>query len=207
MTLRRAFFLIVAVALAVGIYAGLQRFTRRKAEIAGGRPAGAGMMGASAGQSAGKSPAGSGVTASSANLRAAPELSFIDINGAAVRTADYKGKVVLVNFWAAWCVPCAEEVPQFMALQKKYQDQGLQVIGISVEDNAGKLRDFCREHQVNYPVVPSDLRIADAFGGVLGLPTTFVIGRDSRIHGKQEGTVDFPSLEKEVVALLKAPER
>ena len=207
MTLRRVILLIAAAALAVGVYAGLQRFTRRKAEVAGGPPAGSGVMGASAGQSAGKSPAGSGVTASSANLRAAPELSFIDINGAAVRTADYKGKVVLVNFWAAWCVPCAEEVPQFMALQKKYQDRGLQVIGISVEDNAGKLRDFCREHQVNYPVVPSDLRIADAFGGVLGLPTTFVIGRDSRIHGKQEGTVDFPSLEKEVVALLKAPQR
>lgn len=184
MTLRRVILLIVAVVLAVGIYAGLQHFTRRKAEIAGGRLA------------------GSGATSSSTNLPAAPELSFTDINGTTVRTADYKGKVVLVNFGAAWCGPCAEEVPQFVALQKKYQEQGLQVIGISVEDDAGKLRDFCREHQVNYPIVPSDLRIADAFGGVLGLPTTFVIGRDGRIHGKQEGTVDFPSLEKEVLALL-----
>jgi len=184
-------FLIVAVVVAVGIYAGLQHFTRRKAEIAGGGPAGAGVMGSSA-----------SLPSASSNLPAAPELTFTDINGATVRTADYKGKVVLVNFWAAWCVPCAEEVPQFVALQKKYQGEGLQVIGISVEDDAGKLRDFCREHQINYPIVPSDLRIADAFGGVLGLPTTFVIGRDSRIHGKQEGTVDFPSLEKEVVALL-----
>lgn len=184
MTLRRVIFLIVAVVLAVGVYAGLQHFTRRNTATVT------------------KSPAGSGMTAASSNLPAAPELSFADINGATVRTADYKGKVMLVNFWAAWCVPCAEEVPQFVALQKKYQDQGLQVIGISVEDDAGKLRDFCREHQVNYPIVPSDLRIADAFGGVLGLPTTFVIGRDSRIHGKQEGTVDFPKLEQEVVALL-----
>lgn len=165
-------------------------------------------MAAAAGQRAAKSPDGSGVAGAaqspegSANLRAAPELTFIDINGATVRTRDYKGKVVVVNFWAAWCGPCAEEVPQFVALQKKYEGEGLQVIGISVEDDAGKLRDFCREHQVNYPVVPSDLRIADAFGGVLGLPTTFVIGRDSRIHAKQEGTVDFPSLEREVVALL-----
>ncbi len=122
-----------------------------------------------------------------------------------MRTADYKGKVVLVNFWAAWCIPCAEEVPQFIALQKKYQDQGLQVIGFSVEDDAKELRDFYRKYQVNYPVVPSDLRIADAFGGVLGLPTTFVIGRDSRIHGKHDGTTDFPALEQEVIALLHEP--
>ncbi|HEY7403917.1 MAG TPA: TlpA disulfide reductase family protein [Candidatus Angelobacter sp.] len=137
-------------------------------------------------------------------LPSAPDLSFADVNGIAVRTADYKGKVVLVNFWAAWCVPCADEIPQFIALQKKYQAQGLQVVGISVEDDPGELRDFCRLHQVNYPVVPSDLRIADAFGGVLGLPTTFVIGRDSRIHGKHEGATDFATLEKEVVALLHA---
>lgn len=144
-------------------------------------------------------------TTTASNLPAAPALSITDINGAAMRTADYKGKVVLVNFWAAWCVPCAEEIPQFIALQKKYQDQGLQVIGFSVEDDAKELHDFCRKNQVNYPVVPSDLRIADAFGGVLGLPTTFVIGRDSRIHGKHDGTTDFPALEQEVIALLHEP--
>src|ERR1700739_4314297 len=65
-------------------------------------------------------------------LRAAPDLSVIDLNGDALHTSNYKGKVVLVNFWAAWCTPCAEEVPQFIALQNKYHDQGLQVIGFSV---------------------------------------------------------------------------
>ncbi len=135
-------------------------------------------------------------------LRAAPDLSVIDLNGAALHTSNYKGKVVLVNFWAAWCTPCAEEVPQFIALQKKYQDQGFQVIGISVEDDAGDLRDFYRKYQMNYPVVPGDLKISDGFGGVLGLPTTFVIGRDNLIHGKHNGATDFSALEREVVALL-----
>ena len=97
-------------------------------------------------------------------------------------------------------------MPQFIALQKKYQDQGLQVIGFSVEDDATELRDFYRKYQMNYPVVPSDLKIADAFGGVLGLPTTFVIGRDGRIHGKHNGTTDFAALEQEVVALLHMPQ-
>ncbi len=139
-------------------------------------------------------------------LTAAPDLSVTDLNGVALRTAKYKGKVVLVNFWAAWCTPCAEEVPQFIALQKKYQDQGLQVIGVSVEDDAGELRNFYRKYQVNYPVVPGDIKVADAFGGVLGLPTTFVIGKDNLVHAKYNGATDFSALEREVVALLHAPQ-
>jgi peroxiredoxin len=139
-------------------------------------------------------------------LAAAPELTLTDLRGDALHTANYKGKVVLINFWAAWCTPCAEEVPQFIALQKKYQDQGLQVIGFSVEDDATELRNFYRKYQMNYPVIPSDLKIADAFGGVLGLPTTFVIGRDSKIHGKHNGATNFSALEQEVVALLKTPQ-
>lgn len=181
---RRIFFWIAVAALATGVYFGLQRFARRN--VAAVFP-----------------PA----TVSSSKLPALPDLSLIDINGAAVRTADYRGEVVLVNFWAAWCVPCAEEIPRFVALKQKYGGRGLQVIGFSVEDDPRELRDFCRQHGVNYPVVASDLRSADAFGGVLGLPTTFVIGRDSRIHSKHEGATDFTVLENEVVALLNAPSR
>jgi len=139
-------------------------------------------------------------------LPAVPEFSARDINGGAVNTADYKGKVVLVNFWAAWCTPCAAEIPQFIALQKKYQDQGLQVVGVSVEDDPEVLLSFYRKYQMNYPVIPGDLKIADAFGGVLGLPTTFVIGRDGGIHGKHNGATDFSIIEREVVALLHAPQ-
>jgi peroxiredoxin len=138
------------------------------------------------------------------SLRTVPDLSLTDLNGTAIHTADYKNKVVLVNFWAAWCIPCAEEVPQFIALQKKYQGQGLQVIGFSVDDDAEDLQTFYRKYQMNYPVVPSNIKLAETFGGVLGLPTTFVIGRDSQIHTKHNGTTDFSALEQEVVALLKA---
>jgi thiol-disulfide isomerase/thioredoxin len=137
------------------------------------------------------------------DLLTVPDLSLTDLNGSAIHTADYKNKVVLVNFWAAWCVPCADEVPQFIALQKKYHGR-LQVIGFSVDDDAQELQSFYRKHQMNYPVVPSDVKLAGAFGGVLGLPTTFVIGRDSRIHTKHNGATDFSALEQEVVALLRA---
>ena len=75
-----------------------------------------------------------------------------------------------------------------------------------MEDDPGELRDFYRKYQMNYPVAPADIKIADAFGGVLGLPTTFVIGKDNLIHGKHNGTTDFSALEQEVVALLRAPQ-
>ena len=149
---------------------------------------------------------GSNHVSSVSKLRVAPDLSVTDLNGDALHTSNYKGKVVLVNFWAAWCTSCADEVPQFIALQKKYHDQGLQVIGFSVEDDAGELRDFYRKYQMNYPVAPSDPKIADGFGGVLGLPTTFLIGKDNLIHGKHNGATDFSALEQEVVALLHAPQ-
>jgi peroxiredoxin len=173
----RRFVLLIAIAVvALGVYAGLLRFGRHKA------------------------------VTSVSNLSGAPQFSATDINGGSVNTSDYKGKVILVNFWAAWCGPCAEEVPQFIALQKKYRDQGLQVVGVSVDDDTEVLLRFYRKYQMNYPVVPGDLKIADAFGGVLGLPTTFLIGRDSRIHGKHNGAADFSVVEREVVALLHAPQ-
>ena len=136
---------------------------------------------------------------------AALKISVTDVNGNQLRTAQYKGKVLLVNFWAAWCTPCAEEVPQFIALERKYHDQGLQVIGFSVDDDVQELRDFTRKYGINYPVAPSDFAIAEAFGGVFGLPTTLVIDRDGSIRRKHYGATDFSSLEQEVVALLRAP--
>src|ERR1700743_1306453 len=183
----RALKILLAMAvLACGIYWGMHRAQHKQA------PASA--------------PLSSTPSATNPVLAAAPALSLTDLNGNALHTADYKGKVILVNFWAAWCVPCADEIPQFIALQKKYQAQGLQVIGFSVEDDAAELRNFYLKHQMNYPVVPSDIKVTDAFGGVLGLPTTFVIGRDSKIHNKHNGATDFAALEQEVVALLNTPQ-
>ena len=171
---RRSVLLVAIAILALGVFEGSHHFGRHQTNTA------------------------------APNAPAEVRFSAADIHGSPVSTADYKGKVVLVNFWAAWCTPCAAEVPQFIALQKKYQDQGLQVVGVSVDDDPEVLLRFYRKYQMNYPVVPGDLKIADAFGGVLGLPTTFLIGKDSRIHGKHNGTADFSAIEREVVALLHA---
>jgi peroxiredoxin len=131
-----------------------------------------------------------------------PNLVLTDLDGKTIRTSDYKGKVVLVNFWAAWCTPCAEEIPEFKALEEKYGAQGLQVLGISIDDIDAELRAFYRKHNINYPVIAGDQKATDAFGGVPGLPTTFIIGRDARIHARQVGATNFPALEQQVLALL-----
>ena len=134
----------------------------------------------------------------------APQLVLSDLNGQALRMSDYKGKVIVVNFWAAWCVPCADEIPQFMSLQEKYSNAGLQTIGISIDDDDRELRQFCRKLNVNYPVVKGNHSIADAYGGILGLPTTFLVGRDGRIHAKYVGSTDFHAVEREITVLMSA---
>lgn len=148
-------------------------------------------------------PAHPSAASNSAALVTVPELSLADLNGATLNTSSYKGKVLLVNFWAAWCTSCADEVPQFVALQKKYQQQGLQVLGFSVDDDAQELRDFYRKYQMNYPVAPSNLKVADAFGGIFGLPTTIVVDRQGMIRARYSGSVNFPAVEKELMGLLR----
>lgn len=133
----------------------------------------------------------------------APALALVDLGGNKIETSSYAGKVVLINFWAAWCTPCAEEIPQFIALQDKYRAQGLQVIGISMEDRDSALRAFYRKYKMNYPVVAGSAKIAEAYGGILGLPTSFLIGRDGRIRAKYPGLADFAKLEQEIIALLR----
>ena len=129
-------------------------------------------------------------------------LALTDLNGKVLDTSSLKGKIVVVNFWAAWCTPCADEVPQFIALQRKYETQGVQVIGISIDDSESELRDFYRKFKMNYPVIAGSQQIAQAYGGILGLPTTLVIDRDGTIQKKINGATDFASLEKEVALLL-----
>ena len=132
----------------------------------------------------------------------APALTFTDLNGNRIETASYAGKVVLVNFWAAWCTPCADEVPKIVSLEERYGARGFQVIGFSMDDTDSALRDFCAKHKVNYPVAPGSATIAESYGGILGLPTTLLISRDGRIAAKYSGLSDFNEIEKEIVTLL-----
>ncbi|MGZ4823521.1 MAG: TlpA family protein disulfide reductase [Terriglobales bacterium] len=139
-----------------------------------------------------------------ATTTSAPRLQAVDLEGRSIDTASYAGKVVLVNFWAAWCTSCADEIPQFVSLQDKFGSQGFQAIGISMEDKESALRRFYRQYKMNYPVIVGNQQLAQEYGGILGLPTTIVIGREGRIHSKHSGLADVPKLQLEIQELLQA---
>ena len=132
----------------------------------------------------------------------APELSLKDLNGQGLRLAHYRGKVVLLNFWATWCEPCRHEIPGFVQLQNSRHD--IQIVGISLDDSADPVRPFYTEFKMNYPVAVGDAALAQHYGGILGLPVTFLIGCDGRIASKHIGEAQMPDIENEINS-LKGP--
>jgi cytochrome c biogenesis protein CcmG, thiol:disulfide interchange protein DsbE len=140
---------------------------------------------------------------SAAQGNLAPNFSLPQLSGAWLELSNYRGKVVLLDFWATWCEPCREEIPQFIDLQKKYGPEGLQIIGVAMDDTPEPVRDFGKQFEMNYPVVIGNARIGELYGGVLGLPIAFLIARDGRISGKHIGPLAMPTIEKEITKLLQ----
>jgi len=132
----------------------------------------------------------------------APAISLTDIDGKKLELSDYKGKVVVLDFWATWCDPCRVEIPGLIEMQDKYARQGFSVLGISLDDTAEPVVMFYKQFRINYPVAVGNPRVGELYGGILGLPTTFVIGRDGRIYAKHVGAVDVSVIEDEVEQLL-----
>jgi len=137
----------------------------------------------------------------------APDFQLQTLDGNTLRLSDFRGKAVLLNFWASWCPPCREETPWFVDFQKQYGPQGLQVVGISVDNSDPKeVREFARELGVNYPILLGDDQVADEYGGVEGLPTTVYIGRDGHITRFVEGLVGRRQVEQNIKQALATSE-
>jgi peroxiredoxin len=136
----------------------------------------------------------------------APAWKLQDVNGKTVSSADFKGKVVILDFWATWCSPCRAELPGFIELQKEHGKDGLAIIGASVDGAAeiAAVKKFAEKFGVNYPVVLADEETVRAFGGVDAIPTTFVIDREGRIVSRHVGFAEKAELEKEIKRLLRA---
>jgi peroxiredoxin len=134
--------------------------------------------------------------------KTAPPFVRKDLSGHRIDLKQLRGKVVLLNFWATWCAPCQVELPRFQAWQTKYGAQGLQVLTISMDDEKAQVRRTVRRLHLDVPVMMGDAKLGEAYGGVLGLPVTFLIGRDGMIAAKLKGETDLDALESRVKKLL-----
>lgn len=129
------------------------------------------------------------------------DFSLWDLDGRQISSADWAGKVALVNFWATWCPPCRAEIPELVALQQKYRDQ-LQIIGISEDESSPEhVRQFAVEHKINYPIAMATSTLDQTFSGISSLPTSFLIDRDGQIVQKHLGMLNAKTTELETRVL------
>lgn len=139
------------------------------------------------------------------NPQPAPPFLVTDIDGNVVSTANWPGKVVVLNFWATWCPPCREEIPFLIELTQKYNDH-LQVVGVSLDEaSPGKVKEFAKMFGINYPIVMGSEELIREYGGVPALPTSFLVNKYGQIVQKHEGSLPPAMLENEIRALLGLP--
>jgi len=145
---------------------------------------------------------------SAAVQKNAPNFTLKDSDGKTVSLSDYKGKVVLLNFWATWCGPCKVEIPWFVEFEQKYKDRGFAVLGVSMDEEGWDVvKPYLQKNRMNYRIMVGDDKIAEAYGGVESLPTTFVVDKDGRIVKQHVGLVSKSDYENEIRQLLDSRAR
>ena len=137
----------------------------------------------------------------------APEFSLRTVEGKKVSLADYKGKAVLINFWATWCAPCKIEMPWLIALRNQYAPQGFEILGVNADDPGTprtKLIKFGQDQHLNYPLLVGEDSMSHKYGGVEFLPTSFFVGRDGKVVAETAGLVSKDEVEASIKKALAA---
>jgi thiol-disulfide isomerase/thioredoxin len=134
----------------------------------------------------------------------AASLNLHDLSGSKVQLRDYRGKSVVLNFWATWCVPCRAEIPALVELQAKYARQGLQIVGISIDDTVEKMQPFVTKYKINYPALTAvnNEAVLDAYGPMVVVPWTVMVKRDGTACSKHIGPINKEAFDREIKALL-----
>ena len=159
---------------------------------------------AAAGCSGGASAPSAGIpaAASAPSKEVKLDFSLPTPDGGSVDLKQFDGSVRVVDFWATWCPPCREAIPHLNELHRKYRDQGVSVIGISVDENPREIAAFDRKVHIEYPSLMTSTQAEEAFGGIAGLPSTFILDRQGRLTRSYVGPVEASTLEKDIQALL-----
>jgi thiol-disulfide isomerase/thioredoxin len=142
----------------------------------------------------------------------APEVTFKDLDGKDVPLSRYKGKVVLVNFWATWCEPCQVEIPWLIEMQQKYSSKGFTILGVDADDEGNNVVSAYTAKErfnvngeklpMNYPILRGNDAVSDKFGGLLGYPTSFLISRDGKLVKKVQGLIDYDEIKNAIEGQL-----
>jgi cytochrome c biogenesis protein CcmG, thiol:disulfide interchange protein DsbE len=127
-----------------------------------------------------------------------------DLDKHRVDLAALRGRTVLLNFWATWCGPCKIEIPRFAEWQTRYKAEGLEIVGVSMDDDAALVQSLLRKQKVNYPIVMGDEQLGLQYGGILGLPVTWLIDRKGIVRAHYKGDADLNRMEVEVRKLLNS---
>jgi peroxiredoxin len=179
---------IVVFAVMVVVVAGLLMLARFQGKFPGGHRAPAGVA---------------------AKGHEAPDFVLTDLQGHALKLSDLRGKAVVLNFWATWCPPCKEEIPWFVELQRRYGAEGLQIVGVSMDDDSDQkdVAKFATEHSINYPVLFGKESVAGAYGGIDYLPTTFYIDRNGMVLDRVFGQPGRNEIEQNIQRALASKPR
>ncbi|MCP4050467.1 MAG: TlpA family protein disulfide reductase [bacterium] len=130
------------------------------------------------------------------------DLTAKTLDNKEIKFSDYKGKVLVIDFWASWCPPCVMEIPHFIELQKEYNDSNVQIIGISKDNSSATVKEFIKRTNINYPVIMDMPELSDFFGSITSIPTTFILDKNANIIEKAVGYRDKSFFEKEIEQLL-----
>lgn len=136
-------------------------------------------------------------------LSVAPFWQLTTLDGKSIGSDQFKGKVIVVDFWATWCGPCVHEIPGYIALQKKYANRGMVIVGVSVDQQGAEVvTKFVSSRGINYPIALANPEIIAAFGGIESIPTTFLIDREGRLRHRKVGAMEPADYEALVAGLL-----
>ena len=140
-------------------------------------------------------------------LQKAPDFTLKNVLGGDLKSSDLKGKVVVIDFWATWCVPCKKEIPEYNEIRRRFKDQGVEFLGVTFDSSEKSLKEFMEEVKIEYPVVWGTEAVNVALGGYTGLPTTFLLGKDWKVYRKIFGSPSgkMERLEKDITLLVNKP--